>query len=365
MYASDLNPIACMLTWGAFNIIGAPREKRAEIQREQNIASAAINAEITKLGIESDTNGNRAKAYLYCLETRCPKTGWMVPLAPSWVISKTTRVIAKLIPDHKAKCYDIDIISDASSEEIAAAEAGTVKDGRLIHPMNSERSGVEMKTIRGDYRDSDGNNRNGLRLWEKTDFVPRPDDIFQERLYCIQWITKESLGKQRQETFFSGVTKDDLARERKVEEIVRDNLARYQDEGLVPDMAIERGEKTDEPIRTRGWTHWHHLYGARQLLMLALGRKGLSAHRTLRLANDLNFNSKLCGINSRSAGSGREMCLDRVFINQALNTLMNYGVRSYAYSADNFENIPELNLPSVTFDVVPKAASAHGEYSEI
>ena len=100
------------------------------------------------------------------------------------------------------------------------------RDGRLIHPMNSERSGVEMKTIRGDYRDADGNNRNGLRLWEKTDFVPRPDDIFQERLYCIQWITKESLGKQRQETFFSAVTKDDLARERKVEEIVRDNLAR-------------------------------------------------------------------------------------------------------------------------------------------
>ena len=29
----------------------------------------------------------------------------------------------------------------------------------------------------------------------------------------------------------------------------------------MPDMAIERGEKTDEPIRTRGWTHWHHLFG--------------------------------------------------------------------------------------------------------
>jgi putative DNA methylase len=30
VYASDLNPIACMLTWGALNIIGAPPEKRAE-----------------------------------------------------------------------------------------------------------------------------------------------------------------------------------------------------------------------------------------------------------------------------------------------------------------------------------------------
>ena len=33
----------------------------------------------------------------------------------------------------------------------------------------------------------------------------------------------------------------------------------------MPDMKIEPGEKTDEPIRTRGWTHWHHLFGARQL----------------------------------------------------------------------------------------------------
>ena len=29
--ASDLNPVACMLTWGALNIIGASPEKRAEI----------------------------------------------------------------------------------------------------------------------------------------------------------------------------------------------------------------------------------------------------------------------------------------------------------------------------------------------
>ena len=32
-------------------------------------------------------------------------------------------------------------------------------------------------------------------------------------------------------------------------------------------MRIEPGEKTDEPIRTRGWTHWHHLFNPRQLLL--------------------------------------------------------------------------------------------------
>ena len=45
------------------------------------------------------------------------------------------------------------------------------------------------------------------------------------------------------------MTEDDLARERKVEAIVRDNLARWQDEGLVPDMPIEPGDKTTQPIR--------------------------------------------------------------------------------------------------------------------
>ena len=243
VYASDLNPIACMLTWGAFNIIGASPEKRAEIEAAQKQVAAAVDAEITRLGIEHDAEGNRAKAYLYCLETRCPRTGWMVPMAPSWVISKTRNVVAKLVPDHAAKRYAIEIHTGVSAEEMEAAEQGTVRGRRLVHPMNPERSGVEIKTIRGDYRDAEGNNSNRLRLWEKHDFMPRPDDIFQERLYCIQWITKRSLGKGRQETFFAAVTEEDLARERKVEAIVRENLARWQDEGLVPDMPITAGRK--------------------------------------------------------------------------------------------------------------------------
>ena len=64
VYASDLNPIACMLTWGAFNIIGAPREKRAEIERAQREVAGTVDAEITRLGIEHDAHGNRAKAKL-------------------------------------------------------------------------------------------------------------------------------------------------------------------------------------------------------------------------------------------------------------------------------------------------------------
>ena len=83
VYASDLNPIASMLTWGALNIIGASPERRAEIERAQREVAEAVDREITALGIEHDSQGNRAKAFLYCLEIRCPETGWMIPLSPS------------------------------------------------------------------------------------------------------------------------------------------------------------------------------------------------------------------------------------------------------------------------------------------
>ncbi|MBB2688367.1 UNVERIFIED_ORG: adenine-specific DNA methylase [Rhizobium etli] len=216
VYASDLNPIACMLTWGAFNVIGASKARRSGIEAAQESLARSVDREITRLGIEHDRDGNRAKAFLYCLETRCPKTGWVVPMAPSWVISKTRNVVAKLVPDHATKRYRIEVVTGASSAEMVEAERGTVRDGRLIHPMNPERSGVEIRTVRGDFRDAEGVNRNRLRPWEKLDFVPRPDDIWQERLYAIQWITKESTNRGRQETFFAAVTQDDIAREQQM-----------------------------------------------------------------------------------------------------------------------------------------------------
>ncbi|MGQ0444615.1 MAG: ISAs1 family transposase, partial [Beijerinckiaceae bacterium] len=105
-----------------------------------------VDTEITRLGIEHDVHGNRAKAFLYCLETRCPKIGWMVPMAPSWVISKTRNVVAKLFPDPEIKRYRIEIHSGVSAVEMAEAEKGMVRDGRLIHPMNPECA--EQKTRR-------------------------------------------------------------------------------------------------------------------------------------------------------------------------------------------------------------------------
>jgi putative DNA methylase len=337
VYASDLNPIACMLTWGALNIIGASPEKRAEIERAQREVAEAVDREITALGIEHDKKGNRAKAYLYCLEVLDKDTGWRVPLAPSWVISKTHSVIAKLVPDYANKRFDIQILGGVSAAEMEMAERGTVRDGNLIYETDGKTYRIPIKTLRGDYRDADGNAANRLRRWEKHDFKPRAEDVFQERLYCVQWIKRSTLGSHRPTTYFTSVGAEDLEREHKVETTVAENLARWQEEGLVPDMPIEPGYNTDQPIRERGWTYWHQLFDPRTLLMASLfNRAAVNAVDKFNLNTLLDNSGRLVRWHTtppHKNGGGRDLPAN-VFSNQALNTLSNFAVRSW-WSARN------------------------------
>ena len=110
----------------------------------------------------------------------------------------------------------------------------------------------------------------------------------------------------RQETYYASVTADDLAREKKVEEIVRASLALWQEQGLVPDWPISTGEKTDEPIRTRGWGYWHHLFNARHLLIGALVGKQLRGSPegpglAIAFARALNYTDPVDAPNSHAA----------------------------------------------------------------
>ncbi|MCX7860877.1 MAG: DUF1156 domain-containing protein, partial [Chloroflexus sp.] len=340
VYASDLNPIACMLTWGAFHIVGGSPAERERLARDQQALVAKVQAEIDRLGVETDGNGWRAKVFLYCVEARCPQTGWLVPLLPSLVISKGYRVIAELIPDPAHKRYQIAIRSGVSDRELAAAERGTVRsDGRgqdpyLVHVVDGREYRTKISTLRGDYRLPDGSTGNRLRLWEKSDFKPRPDDIFQERLYCIQWM-RPIAGSNRYEYEFRAVTPTDLERERIVEEYVAAHLAEWQAQGWVPDMPIEPGDETERLYRERGWTHWHHLFNPRQLLILSLINQNRTAYTSLLLNKLANYLSRLCTWETTSARmkngkqvGGASNNAKQVFINQALNTLYNYGCRS-------------------------------------
>ncbi|WP_455232447.1 anti-phage-associated DUF1156 domain-containing protein [Geopseudomonas aromaticivorans] len=342
-YASDLNPIACMLTWGALNIIGASPKRQAEIEQAQREVAKAVDKEITDLGIEHDEQGNRIKAYLYCLEARCPETGWLVPLAPSWVVSPRQRVIAKLVPNYELKKFDVELDFGVSASALDAAQKGTVSDGDMLYELEGKTYRTSIKTLRGDYRKEDGSTGNRLRLWEKGDFKPRPDDTFQERLYAIQWITKDTLQAGRQDTYFSAPTEKDLEHERKVEAIVAESLARWHAEGLVPDMAIEPGDETTRLFRERGWTHWHHMFSPRDLLKLALLRKHIRDPELFpEFCGTLDFCSKLSRWIVRFSSGGGSDFTSNVFSNQALNPLYNWANRSFFDHSfvQNYKNAP-------------------------
>ncbi|NJL06109.1 MAG: DNA methylase, partial [Chloroflexaceae bacterium] len=127
-------------------------------------------------------------------------------------------------------------------------------------------------------------------------------------------------------------TADDLAREARTAALLHERFATWQAAGYIPSREITPGDKTDELIRTRGWTYWHHLFTPRQLLLLGLFVEAINtsdypiAIKTaslLGLGRGLNYTSRLSTWHPASANEN----VERVFTNQALNTLFNYASR--------------------------------------
>jgi len=331
VYASDLNPISCMLTWGAMNIVGASSEDRLRINEEIRETYTKVESEMILLGFEIGKKDWLPRNHLYCLEVKCPESGWLVPLIPSMIISEDYGVIAQLIPDQKNKRYEIELVHGVSADEMKLADKGTVrsdgkgKDPYLYHVVDGREIKVKISTIRGDYKGSDGVQRNRLRQWECDDIRPLPDDIFQERLYAIIWAKPKDSGRGYL-LELRAATKDDCELEDRLARYVEENLSSWQKLGLIPDMKIESGEKTDEPIRTRGWTFWHHLFNPRQLLLAALIKKHSTTASLFPFVQVLNYSSRLSRWSGkRTRGYGNTVT---VFDNQALNTLLTYGSRT-------------------------------------
>jgi putative DNA methylase len=349
VYASDLNPIACMLTWGALNIVGGSPESRERLAQEQQALVRRVQERIDALGVETDGMGWRIRSLLYCIEARCPQTGWLVPLLPSLIVSKRRNAIAVLLPDESSKLYHIKIRSGVSADELKGAESGTVfreskfGDAYLIHRVSGVEYKTKISTLRCDYRQEDGSIENRLRLWSKTDFKPQADDLIQESLYCIQWM-KPKVGRKGYVYEFRSVLPADLDRERLIEEYVEQHIEDWQEVGWIPDMRIEVGAPPRyqglDLVRGRGWTYWHHLFNARQLLIAALIRKESGAPGSIMLCRALNRSSKLSGWDAS------QEAVNQVFINQALNTQYNYACRAIP-ALENFLSIDDGDSGSI------------------
>ena len=428
-YGSDLNPVAALLTWGALHLVGGGPETAAEVRAAQERAYRAVDRQITEWRIEHDAAGWRADAFLYCTETRCPQCGWLVPLAPSWVIGQKTRTVAELEPQPDRRRFAIRIRSGAAPAAMAAARAGTTRQSRLICPNAGCAASIPLSAVRGDRRGEDGRGY-GLRRWESGDLAPRPDDVFGERLYCVRWrlprladllwaeqrrdphasplpewvslaqaiealsafldaggrrelagLRKRDWGaedaeldaarrdlaavradsaagdppslrrrvrdleaaRKRREAavaalaatvpaaLYREVGGDDQEREERALSLLRERFAEWQRRGFLPGRAIVPGYNTTQPIRERGWTHWHHLFTPRQLLISGLLLKQVEtapmmqerAAMLLGVARCANWNSKLSMWDS---GATKEL-VNQAFYNQALNTLDSFGVK--------------------------------------
>ncbi|KJR43839.1 DNA methylAse containing a Zn-ribbon [Candidatus Magnetoovum chiemensis] len=330
-YGSDLNPVAALLTWSALNIVGGGKEVAEQVKQAQMEVYNAVDKQVTEWGIEHNEKGWRADAYLYCNEVKCPECGWRVPLAPSWVIGEKTKCVAKLIPDKDNKRFDIAIVSGVTDTEMEKAKNdGTVDDSKLRCPNPECLQKTPISVIRRDKL-----NGYGLRMWENDDLVPRHDDVFQERLYCIRWVETyyDDKGKERTKRLYMAPDENDIKREEKVLELLKERFHEWQDKGFIPSRRIETGYNTDQPIRERGWTRWHHLFNPRQLLLNGLFNEDTHSEQynkfiyvalIMGLAKLANYNAKLSRWLSNQAN---EKGSD-VFSNQAFNTMYNYPSRT-------------------------------------
>lgn len=325
-FGSDLNPVAGLLTWAGLNLLGGGKEMQEEVIRVQAEVLKMTDRHITEWGIEHNEKGERADAFLYCVEVRPEGCDYYIPLAPSWLIGEKSKIVARWYRVEGSDRLQPEIVSvdDAELKLYKDKKGATVVDSRVIDPFDPTRS-WSVEALRGP---------EGLRRWTNEDVVHRLSDVFQERLYCIRWVkTVMKNGKPKEVRRYAAPDVADLSREAKVLQLLNERFIEWQCKGFIPSKAIpEGGEKTEEPIRTRGWANWHHLFTPRQLLVHGLlseissslaKQKESKVGCLLGLGRIANWDSRLCRWRPDPAGEG---VLD-VFSNQALNTLCNYGNR--------------------------------------
>lgn len=336
-YGSDLNPAAALLTWGAINIIGGGEAAVARVHVAQQRVFEAVRRQVDVWGIERNEQGWIADAYLYCNEVVDPATGWRVPLAPSWVVAQKTNVIGRLLPDYAQKRFDVEIVEGVSAPELAQADKEGTWDDGVISPVDrdgrwlkpEDRQKTSMDQLRG---------REGLRRWENSDVVPRPNDVFQERLYCIRWREIIELPNGRKSTIYHyrAPTEADIKREQRVYALLEERFTKWQLEGFIPSWSIEPGEGINRPTNARGWSHWHHLFHPRQLLLNGLFAEQIAHEEGFEATALLLMMGRITDLNSRlsrwkvgqGGGIGGGM---QVFYKPSLSTpLANYSCRPTA-----------------------------------
>ncbi len=324
VYGSDLNPVAAALTWSGLNLAHNQSQFDDLINAQEDLFER-VDKQIIEWGIENNEEGWRANAYLYCTEVTCPSCNYSVPLASSWAIAPTTKVVAQLIKNEKNRNFDIELIQNASIQEFEIAQAtATIKNSRLTCPSCNESHGID--SIRSLQK---------LRNLEKNEFLFQDDDVFRERLFAIRWEVPTDNGRSKR--VYKAPNDNDRNREEIVIKLLSERFVDWQDRGFIPSRKIESGYNTDQPKRERGWSYWHHLFTPRQLLVHGLISSFIKHNDTshmiiaLSLAKAADWDSRLC---RWGTGAARES-IAQTFYNQAFNPFFNYAGKGFSLLRNN------------------------------
>ncbi|MDR5794499.1 DUF1156 domain-containing protein [Caballeronia sp. LZ008] len=354
VYASDLSPIACLMTWGALNIVSGSEEFRNRVHAEQMRLYDEVDAWVVERGFETSEEGWRAEAYLYCLEMTVPEwDGWTVPVSPSWVIAPKTETWVELVPNEAEKRFDFRLHNGGAGyahAQLGTKQGGDQQGGELVCPPVLwelfKKDGRHQQIPRTVGYNQLIVNAGGLRRWENRDVVPRPGDVLRERLFCVRWRTPDWLDERgrmrRGDLVYREPHSHDLDVEERILGEVRQVFDDWQAAGWLPSWRIEPGFNTSQPMRERGWTHWHHMWAPRQLLMIGEYSRRLGgceppirAALALVLGMACNYSSRICHwLPTQGGGIGGTKW---TFYNQALNTFPNYPVRTWAGLRDNLQ----------------------------
>lgn len=342
VFASDLNPVAALLTWGDLNLLNTFDDEgnsKAEVFIKKCVDKLGDFYE--ELGTEKRNNGWKVKYFLYCLEVTCPECGARVPLLPRLVVGQRTAHAYVSLTYNEEK-NNFDIIVHQNEDEKAyqkAIKTGIIDGDKFIcpnlhcqnHKNNIPTSLTTLKQLH-------------LQDWGAKKYTEDEDDLFHERLYAL--LCEDNQGKMQYVT----VEEEDIEREKKIADYLAKHFDEWQEKGYIPSAEIVDGDETTRLSREQGWHYWHQIYDKRQLVLNGKFAEIIDKEAENRLETVtgiiclnriVNFNSMLCRWDTSRDQSAQ------TFYNQALNTLMNYGVRA-------FRTIPTLLEDKITYLNIPR-----------
>src|SRR5690606_1915066 len=133
-----------------------------------------------------------------------------------------------------------EVVQDASKEDFKKSDTMvTIRNGRLHCPKCKRETPIPV--LRRDRKDEEGNTISGLRKWNKSDFIPKSEDVFHERLYCVRYVNEyvDEVGNVKTKRLYKTVKEGDLDREEKVISLLAERFSDWQEKGFIPSNVIE------------------------------------------------------------------------------------------------------------------------------